>query len=1373
MSTLFDDLETTLLHTLNVSPKESLEDMGLDEEERDKIVHSVSSSLNISDLNVDYSDFSNHIFFGSGYAAANFALTRIIRDYPTDGELKEKNEWRKANSGYENWFFDNHPKQQGFLSVTSGSTGWVALDDYEKKISFNSASLLGSFTIEAIIQSWSGIPDLAVLPIVTIEAPGNDFMQLSIRGATGSATPKPKRLSFDIMSGGVQVTATASYVLYASQSNHVAVTYNRQDNNLKLYINGNIATSTSLGVLTGVFNHQRRLEIGHSFLASVGSPQYFTGGIDDVRIWSTARSPELIKRNYFRAIHANHTGGLELYYKFNQPSEYGTKIVDYSGNGLHGILSGGDASVSANLKSGTLGAWFKDPGDPILALNNSRVDAFITDQRTSGSNFDDQNQSMIFNLVPASFTEDDNTEYQQLFLLLTARHFDRLKLYIEHLSNVLKTKPGKYDGTPSNLLDLAAKHYGFDVGNIYSGGDALQYFYGENVLSSGSLDSSIETVKIQLKRNILSNLAYILKTKSTQESIKATLRALGLNDIVTVSEYTDFSGGIQTTFSPNTVERYVAKFFTSSNVYISSSAYASASTNLYQVRALFNTASVHLSQSIFSIEEQGSLLLGARVHRSNLTASDGKLVMNYRTAAGALLELTSSTYGMFDNKWVNFSITRDPTSISSYISSMDRSGLLFSQSSTNVVVGSTGTLNTPSLYLGSSGSNKFDGHMHEFRGWDWANGPTANQSFEKFARWGLDWELTEIPNPLVADYDRLKVHLKLNDLTASSTSGGPIHNYANGLSGSSYLWFSTSAESNFPGKYIDKFDINHTYDLNVDNDKIRIRQGSEFNDKDANIDIPFVSIDFSPVISLNKEIMKWIGDISKFSNFAGDTLNAYRDENYDLDLARRQFFASRINSRIDFGAFRNLIRWFDSNFGYLLQQLIPLDIASSISNYVIEPHILEFNKVKKTIGASASGRSTALEAGISLFPVITASSNGSNLGLADPGRFGAFVSASAEVSIDAYINYASSSGSGLNFQRYQERRVVDNVLRDNLDGLSPVGYGNGFYTKIITGSNYLKNTLNVNSNFCVSGVYYMGGGPKGTQFLSSSHGEPISPYTGTFNGVQDARWLWMVTNNSGGVSVIDEGAIQHRINYGIGYGGLWGQLRSRNFRSFAGKPLYPPGSTDGTPSQISQIGEGVVSSKPPFSDYIQIFNDANLRTLILWPTLNSYDGARLFANSSSVMTATFADNTNAAVFGEPIDIEGYNTINFEILTRAGHMDGTSSFTQLGYEIKFQFFSKDTPGDRTFETVMSASRHSNTYKQKAVPVAYEFETEAYAKGQLLDFTFNFERSLPKQKYMRVFITPKVNVGTIGSYTTLVKGVLSNQKREVDDLPIRVV
>src|SRR5690606_15292038 len=123
---------------------------------------------------------------------------------------------------------------------------------------------------------------------------------------------------------------------------------------------------------------------------------------------------------------------------------------------------------------------------------------------------------------------------------------------------------------------------------------------------------------------------------------------------------------------------------------------------------------------------------------------------------------------------------------------------------------------------------------------------------------------------------------------------------------------------------------------------------------DLTEDAQFLSVDFSPVAALNKEIVRWFGDLSKFSDIVGRPYQKYRDDIFELNQYRTKFFKERFNGPIDYSVYFNIVKWFDLNFSYFLSQLVPLEIAPSISNFVVEPSLFEHNKVKHNFPFSDS-----------------------------------------------------------------------------------------------------------------------------------------------------------------------------------------------------------------------------------------------------------------------------------------------------------------------------------------------------------------------------------------------------------------------------------
>lgn len=1340
---LFDsDLSEQLLLSFNSSNRESLDEIALDQDEQDKVLLNASKSVLPLDLRVDYSQFKNHIFFNSAYTSANTAYSRIIADLPTDGTYREFFEWQRINNGYENWFYDNFPKQQGFVVFQSASAGSVIIDDYEDYLSIGTSS----FTIEFIAKHYENI---AYNPIFFMSASGQSIIVALSKSAS------EKFISFEVSSGSLPTTKLSFSVdSYISSSNHYAFLYDQENLYLKTFLNGNLVASGTSQAYGNMSVFPSRLKLGHESTFN----NFYSGSIDEFKFWSSNRS-SFLSKNFNKTIFANPSGGLKIYYKFNETISYGNRIIDYSGNGLHAQFSGA-YSLNSQRVSGTLGSWFKDSGSPILDSANSRVVNFLTEQQNSGSIFDQTNRNYIFNLVPSFFVDDENADQQKLFLLLVARHYDRLKLYIEHLSNIHNINLNSENDTPDRLMNLVASNYGIDLGDVYDSTDPLQYYFGDEVLNaSGSLDSSIESIKFRLKRNILNNLIYIVKTKSTRESIKSTLQSLGVDtDVVNINEYSLFSGGIETIRQPKVSECRVLNFNSASIANVHTSSYQISGSNTFQLRVLFNTASVVLTSSIFTIDS-GSLVYALRSERENAISTSGTFKLAFRDAGSVIRTISSSLMPVYNNEWVNVTMTRTSGSAGStgvqgfFVSQLDYDQLINSQS---VSTGSAHfSPNTISMYLGTSGSNYFSGNMQEFRAW---KNYKITTNLDLVTKWNFDYESLEVNN-LNTDIPNLLTHYKLNDFTSSTSNSGTLHDFAAGLT-SSYVGFSTSSDENFPGKFIPRYIQSYSYDLNVNNNKIRLRsEGKKLTKSQQTIDIPFVTVDVSPVVSLNKEIIKWFGNLEKFNDIVGAPINRYRDQILELDQYRYNFFEQRVNSKIDFKAYIGLIKWLDSNFTYLLGQLIPLDMISSLSNYVIEPNVLEYNKISYGFPYQISKQATVISASVSLLPRFTASAF-QQINPADPGRYGSAVSSSAFLPSSFMSASQLLNGSGgVNFQNEQQRKIQylsmsTDSHRYRISGTTSTE----FYYPSISSSNYLRDVLNINTDYYIYSASF-----NHVYAARNIQSAPFSTFwTGSLNAAQDQRWMWGCDTTK---------PFDITWDFGIGYGGGWGQLWEVSGKSRRSNLLS------------RQIMTCSTSYPGYFDGFVQYDENIDRKIQILWPNIDSFEPVSIGLPSvivGTTVTGTFSYSN----FGSKIDIEGFNSLDFQIAaTYATRVAPVGANAKLNFEIFFQFFDEDfTDGsdnsvDGGFEGINSGSNEGSSFKTAFVPHSYKLTSDFYVlDGEGLPLivpTLNrFSRPLPNSKYMRIKIVPIWTSVYDGwqeeTAQVIIKGIFSKKEYKSTDI-----
>jgi hypothetical protein len=123
----------------------------------------------------------------------------------------------------------------------------------------------------------------------------------------GAGEERP--LEFDIGNFG-DLRSTSSGGIHAGEWTHVAVT--ATGNEMRILINGEVVATKSEG--GSVTNNQRPLRIGANDAAD---GNFFSGNIDDVRVWDTARTPTQIRNNMSRELTGNESD-LVGYWRFDE-----------------------------------------------------------------------------------------------------------------------------------------------------------------------------------------------------------------------------------------------------------------------------------------------------------------------------------------------------------------------------------------------------------------------------------------------------------------------------------------------------------------------------------------------------------------------------------------------------------------------------------------------------------------------------------------------------------------------------------------------------------------------------------------------------------------------------------------------------------------------------------------------------------------------------------------------------------------------------------------------------------------------------------------------------------------------------------------------
>lgn len=177
----------------------------------------------------------------------------------------------------------------------------------------------GDFTYEAWINPGAKGSRGEIFSVGTASAGAAVYMFVDENG----------RLEFDVHGeGGPEATS----VLTDGDWHHVAATFDASSKTLSLYVDGSLEATQ---VMTSNIN----IASGNAYIGSTDNSLTYQGQIDELRIWSEARTAEDIQQNYDQQLSGSETN-LAAYYRFDDVQN-GT-IQDETSNNNDGILGASD-----------------------------------------------------------------------------------------------------------------------------------------------------------------------------------------------------------------------------------------------------------------------------------------------------------------------------------------------------------------------------------------------------------------------------------------------------------------------------------------------------------------------------------------------------------------------------------------------------------------------------------------------------------------------------------------------------------------------------------------------------------------------------------------------------------------------------------------------------------------------------------------------------------------------------------------------------------------------------------------------------------------------------------------------------------------------
>ena len=391
------------------------------------------------EIDLDWSDFSNHVFFNSAQSNVNVAFDKIINGYPFQGNNRNIEAFEDGLTGFEKYVLGRFPKNKGYLIFSGTAKGEDPSAGYDaalgthisvKDVSGAEFPLFSKDKSGASSINFGSSPFSFEMWLYVPQAPNdnqivcqkrdnrNDHVTLAL---SQSASSRNVSLMLSVGSGSANLFVTSS--IEKGKFSHICGLYDRGgDNNLKLFLSESMVASSSFSYEFG------SLSFGTSnFLVGSGSEvkiphktqdnlsvtsflpvQTLSGAMDELRVFHSARSESDQKKYGFRSVFPDNN--LRLYFKFNEPSgEYGGNNIalDSSGRSLHSSITNFSTALRV---TGTMNG---EPENPVLAEDlsicpvlfpgYSKISNLNAQLLSTASFYDSQNPNLITKLFPVHY----------------------------------------------------------------------------------------------------------------------------------------------------------------------------------------------------------------------------------------------------------------------------------------------------------------------------------------------------------------------------------------------------------------------------------------------------------------------------------------------------------------------------------------------------------------------------------------------------------------------------------------------------------------------------------------------------------------------------------------------------------------------------------------------------------------------------------------------------------------------------------------------------------------------------------------------------------------------------------------------------------
>jgi len=205
------------------------------------------------------------------------------------------------------------------------------------------------------------------------------------------------------------------------------------------------------------------------------------------------------------------------------------RFLYYESGSFSGSLSGLEEDPIVVISDVS---WPKSNGT-VLPTTSSTAETYYETQLSYAEEYDRLNPSWLLNNIPEYLLADDDSTDYHTFLNMIGHHFDRVKLYVDHMTDLYDRGPNPDEGLSKDMLWTVAESLGIDLPNQYTIQSIVDYALGRATVTQETYRKAVaETWK-----RFLHNQLFVSKTKGTKTSLETLRNIYGvLPEFVRVRE---------------------------------------------------------------------------------------------------------------------------------------------------------------------------------------------------------------------------------------------------------------------------------------------------------------------------------------------------------------------------------------------------------------------------------------------------------------------------------------------------------------------------------------------------------------------------------------------------------------------------------------------------------------------------------------------------------------------------------------------------------------------------------------------------------------------------------------------------------------------